>query len=228
MNILRVIRNLINFRRVFKSFKVLMLTDKEDMCALSFYAVYKAEMALYNYYKSFDKSISYDDFVKLVRCSQGIREVLKEVLTKKLVYPDPNDFDFTLTTPDIHFFMDYEYEADIYFHIAEICSPTYGEGLIEATMLKTEMAYFKYINDKNPDDKLSWQEFINKLIEDEDFREPCYSAFKGYIVNLDFTECWYDKQVVGLLTTAKSLVSNLEKEESKLKDIESSGGGDSA
>ena len=221
MSLFRVIVNLINYRKFFKSFKVLTLANKENMCALSSYVVYKAELSLYDYYKSFDKTVSYDTFVKLVRCSKGIREVLKSVIKEKLMYPDLNTFDFTLTVSDIHFFSDFEYENDSYMHFAEIYPLAYGESLIEANMLKAELGYFRYINSKNLDSQIVWQSFINRLVEDEDFREPCFTAFKNYIVNLDFTGSWYDKSVVGLLNEAKPLVPKLEKQ---IKEAESSGG----
>ena len=182
------------------------------MQAYSIFVMYKAHWSLYEYYKAFNPLISYDDFVRLVRCSQGVREVLKHVITDKLTHAPETDLNFTLKEDDVCFFDDYS--EDTYLHVAQLYHSQYGEGLIQASMLLVEMKYFVYINQLNQEKDVPifiWNDFIDKLISDPVFREPCYTAYKDYIVNiLDFTGSWFDKNVVGLLNSEKPLVSQLD------------------
>ena len=175
------------------------LGDAGSQACLS-YVSYKAHRSMYEYYKGFDNCVSYDEFVMLVRASEAVRNVLKDAINNKISPPkDTEIFDFKKHIDEETFITSLGIENA---SLSKLYSDSTEKALIPVLMLRIQIKYYCYAN-QVLGYKYSWDEFSKRLLSDAEFLEPCRSELFNYIMRIDFTESWHDKNVIGLLNAAK-------------------------
>lgn len=206
MKLLQTLKTVIEYRKKFKTLKVVSFDDARAYEMLSFACCYRAQESVARFYCSFYTDASFDEAMELIHYSKELRDVLTGVIRKRLMNAEPNEFDFTLVEDSIHFFREFE-DGDRNLSITKLYPQEYGVSLIQMLSLKTEQAYYLYLR-KEKGYKKEWRAFINDLLHEDGFPEPAYIAMKYWIANLTFPhEVWLDKGVLNLMNEGKERIA---------------------
>lgn len=206
MKIFKAIKAMIEYRKVFKTAKVVRFADDEVYDAYSFACCYRAQESACQYYCSFYRNATFDDAMELIRYSQALRDTIKDVIQEKLLHVKPEEFDFTLDPDSVHFFGEFDQDLDRQLHISKLYPREFGIGLIQLLSLKVEQAYYLYLR-KEKGYKKEWKDFVEDLLKVDGFCEPAHTAMKFWIANLTFpSSIWGDKKVIGLMNEGKQRI----------------------
>ena len=206
MKLLQTLKTVIEYRKKFKTLKVVSFDDAKAYEMLSFACCYRAQESVARFYCSFYTDVSFNEAMELIHYSKALRNVLTDVIRKRLINAEPKEFDFTLNKDSVQFFREFQ-DKDHYLTIAKLYPQEYGVGLMQMLSLKTEQAYYLYLR-KEKGYKKEWKAFTNDLLHEEGFSEPAYIAMKSWIANLVFPrEVWLDKGVLNLMNEGKERIA---------------------
>lgn len=213
MKIFKAIKALIEYRKVFKTSKVVRFADDDVYDAYSFACCYRAQESVCEYYRSFYPNATFDDAMELIRYSQALRDTIKDVIREKLLHVQPEEFDFTLDSNSVHFFREFDQDLDRQLHIAKLYPQEFGIGLIQLLSLKVEQAYYLYLR-KEKGYKKEWTDFVDELLKVDDFCEPAHTALKFWVANISFpSSVWSDKKIIGLMNEGKQRIETFGRQE---------------